>query len=215
MLFERFFAPSKKPEDAASEPLPVSPEMPAPHAEHAEPVPEVAETEDRRERTVEATEEFDPVALLGDGRIHIDSLQRTSLIDLLTNYGANMPNIREKAKLKAVDFDKVAPGTLRGEHEALSALKERRGEEPHYAPLRLLLFLVGEYLAGRDASPLKTDGTRTVAFNIRDGVGLSIRIEDWGDPHDRSQAQVVIEAWGKEHGPLDFSGETRFITAEK
>lgn len=212
MLFERLFALSKKPEDAASEPVREPSEIPG---THAEPVPESIETEDRRERTVEATEEFDPAALLGDERIHIDSLQRTFLLDLLTNYGATMPNTHEKAKLTATDFDKTAPGTLRGEHEALSALKEQRGGEPHYAPLRLLLFLVGEYLAGRDASPLKTDGTRTVAFNIRDGVGLSIRIEDWGDPHDRSQAQVIIEAWGKEHGTLNFSDATRFISVEK
>lgn len=213
MLFDRFLTPyRKKPEDTASEPVR---EAPGAQGAYAEPMPEIIETDDRRERTVEATEEFNPATLLGDERIHIDSLQRTFLFDLLTNYGATMPNTHEKAKLVATDFDKAAPGTLRGEHEAMSALKEQRGDELHYAPLRLLLFLVGEYLAGRDASPLKTDGTRTVAFNIRDGVGLSIRVEDWGDPHDRSQAQVVIEAWGKEQGTLDFSDAARFITAEK
>jgi len=170
----------------------------------------------RREREMEVPESFDPEALLQDERIEIHAAQRTELLNLLISYGARSARAEEKATFVAIDLEKTGSGTSRGEHEALSALKEKRGSRPHHGSIRPLLYLVGEYLAGRDGSPLKFDGTRNVMFSARDDVIFSIKVEkDWDKPRNPAKSKIIIDVWGKGHGPLMFDDETRFITAKE
>lgn len=205
MFFEGLFGAPKSHHEEPAAPVPAAPEA-------EELTQDNVPDSERREREMEVPESFDPEVLLQDERIEMGPSERAELLNLLTNFGANTAQAEERAALIATDLDKMPAG----EHEALGALKERRGERPHYGSIRPLLFLVGEYLAGRDGSPLKFDGTRNVMFSRRDDVAFSVRAEkDWAAPQDPSKTKIVIDVWGKGHGPLVFNDKTRFITAKK
>lgn len=170
----------------------------------------------RRERAMEIPESFDPEELLQDARIKVGPSERQQLLGLLTNYGASTARAEGKAVFDATDLGVAENGKPRGEHETLGALKEKRGERPYYGSIRPALFLVSEYLAGRDGSPMKFDGTRNVMFSIRNDVIFSFKAEkDWDEPHNRAKTNIIIDVWGAGHGPLMFDDKARFIAAKE
>lgn len=171
----------------------------------------------RRERELTVPEEFDPIALLHDERIMMGPGEREELANILTSFGARTARFEENAALRAFDYEDGS-NELKDEHSIHGALQEKTGRQSPHASLRAALFLVSEYLDGKgNGAPLLLDGkTHNVIFASHDGAGISIKTEkDWEEPGDPQKSKVVIDFWGKQHGPLMFGGKTRFLTSKE